>query len=530
MLRLIVTAAAAAVLLIAGHLASVAEARTFRWSFQADVLSLDPQDRRDTFSRDFVSNIMEPLVRFNEKLEIEPALAERWDILEPTVWRFHLRKAVTFSNGNQFNADDVVFTFERGSAEKSPFRGIVRAVKEVRKIDDYTVDFILHAPYAILTRDLSNMHIFDKEWVEANNAAAPVELVQGKAKPSYLANHILGTGPFVLKSFEPDARIVLAANPNWWDKPRHNLTEVVFTPIRSGATRVAALLSGQVDMIFPVPPQDVARIARDRGFKVLQGPELRTLLLGMDQARDELLESNVKGKNPFKDIRVRRAVYQAIDVQAIKEKIMGGQSTPTGLVIAPNINGFDSTIAERLPYDPTASKRLLADAGYQDGFEVTLDCSEDRAVNEGQICTALAAMLQRVGITARLNVQPRAKHFDKILGLRSSFYMMSWAGLPTIDALGTFNTVLHSRQGSYGTWNLGGYVNARVDTLIKSIERETDEGKRQAMIREVLELHKNDIGHIPIHTQNSAWAVRDGIKLQHAADDFVRLDTVVVEK
>jgi peptide/nickel transport system substrate-binding protein len=132
------------------------------------VLSLDPQDRRDTFSRDFVGNIMEPLVRFNERLELEPALAERWEVLEPTVWRFHLRKGVTFSNGNKFDADDVVFMFRRGSAEKSPFRGIVRAVKDVRKLDDHTVDFILHAPYAILTRDLSNMHIFDREWVEEN--------------------------------------------------------------------------------------------------------------------------------------------------------------------------------------------------------------------------------------------------------------------------------------------------------------------------------------------------------------------------
>ena len=473
---------------------------------------------------------MEPLVRFNERLELEPALAERWEIVEPTVWRFFLRKNVTFSNGNRFDADDVLFTFTRGAAEKSPFRGVVRAVKEVRKIDDYTVDFVLHAPYPILTRDLSNMHIYDREWVESHNAAAPVELIQGKAKPSYLAGNILGTGPFVLKSYEPDAKIVLIRNPTWWDKPKHNLTEVVFTPIKSGATRVAALLSGQVDMMFPVPPQDVARIGRTSGFQVLQGPELRTLLLGMDQGRDELLEANVKSKNPFKDIRVRRAVYQAIDIEAIRQKIMGGQSTPTGLVIAPSINGFDQTIAARLPHDPTAAKKLLVDAGYGGGFEVTFDCSEDRAVDEGQICTAIAAMLERVGITVRLNVQPRAKHFDKILGVRSSFYMMSWAGLPTIDALGTLNTVIHTRGGSYGTWNLGGYSNRRVDDLIRKIESENDNAKRNAMIREALQLHKDDIGHIPIHTQNSAWAAREGIKLQHSADDFVRLHTVVVEK
>jgi peptide/nickel transport system substrate-binding protein len=509
---------------------SGASAKVFRWSFQGDVLSLDPQDRRDTFSRDFVGNIMEPLIKFNEKLEIEPALAERWEVLEPTRWRFYLRKGVKFSNGNAFNADDVIFTFKRGAAPVSPFRGILRAVREVVKIDDHTVDFVLNTPYPILDRDLSNMHIYDQEWVEANNAAAPVELVQGKAKPSYLATHILGTGPFMLKSYEPDAKIVLEANPLWWGQRKHNLTEVIFTPIKSGSTRIAALLSGQVDMIFPLPPQDVARIERTPGFNVLQGPELRTVFIGMDQGRDELLESSVKGKNPFKDIRVRRAIAMAIDVEAIRQKVMGGQATPNASMIAPGIHGFDPKIGTPVPYDPAGAKKLMSEASYDSGFEVTFDCSEDRAVNEAQICTAIAAMLQRIGVTARLNVQPRAKHFDKILGVRSTFYMMSWAGLPTIDALGTLNTIIHTRQGAYGTWNLGGYSNPKVDELIHRIEVETDSAKRTAAIRDALQMHKDDAGNISLHTQHSAWAVRDGIKLNHTADDFVRLENVVVEK
>jgi peptide/nickel transport system substrate-binding protein len=523
-------AAIAVSIAIAVFSAAPVEAKVFRWAFQGDVLSLDPQDRRDTFSRDFVGNIMEPLVKFNERLEIEPALAERWEILDPTLWRFHLRKGVKFSNGNVFNADDVVFTFKRGAAPVSPFRGILRAVKEVRKVDDHTVDFVLNTPYPILDRDLSNMHIYDQEWVEANNASAPVELVQGKAKPSYLATHILGTGPFALKSYEPDAKIVLEANPLWWGKPKHNLTEVVFTPIKSGATRIAALLSGQVDMIFPVPPQDVARIEHTSGFKILQGPELRTVFIGMDQGRDELLESSVKGKNPFKDIRVRRAISMAIDVEAIRQKVMGGQSTPNGSMIAPSINGFDPAIGKSVAYDPVAAKKLMSEAGYDSGFEVTFDCSEDRAVNEAQICTAIAAMLQRIGMTARLNVQARSKHFDKILGVRSTFYMMSWAGLPTVDALGTLSTVIHTRLESYGTWNLGGYSNPKLDELVHRVEVEIDGAKRNTEIREALKMHKDDVGHIPIHTQHSAWAVRDGISLRHTADDFVRLETVVVEK
>jgi peptide/nickel transport system substrate-binding protein len=220
----------------------------------------------------------------------------------------------------------------------------------------------------------------------------------------------------------------------------------------------------------------------------------------------------------------------AIDVEAIRQKVMGGQATPNGSMIAPGINGFDPAVGKPMLYDPAAAKKLMAEAGYDSGFEVTFDCSEDRAVNEAQICTAIAAMLQRIGVTARLNVQARSKHFDKILGVRSTFYMMSWAGLPTIDALGTLSTVIHTRQGSYGTWNLGGYSNPKLDELVHRIEIETDGSKRNAEIREALKMHKDDVGNISIHTQNSAWAVRDGISLHHTADDFVRLENVVVEK
>ena len=524
----VVRIVAAAALLLAA-VAPVSHAKTLRWSYQTDVTSLDPQDRRFTFVRDFLGNIMEPLARFNGKLELEPALAESWEQPEPKVWRFHLRKGVTFSNGDPFTADDVIFTYRRGADPVSAFRGILRTVDDVRKINSHTVDFILNTPYPILLRDLSVMYIFNKKWVEANGGAAPVEMVEGKVKSNFLQNNVMGTGPFMLKSYEPDSKTVLVPNPTWWGTPRHNLTEVIFTPIQSGATRVAALLSGQVDMIFPVPPQDVPRIERTPGFKILSGPELRSLFIGMDQGRDELLESNVKGKNPFKDIRVRRAVYQAIDVETIRQKIMSGQATPTGLIISPLMNGFDQSIAGRFPFDPVAARKLLVEAGYPDGFEVTFDCSASRAVNEAQICTAIAAMLEKIGVTARLNVQPSSKHFDKILGLKSSFYTVSWAGLPTIDALGTLNTVMHSRQGAYGTWNLGGYANPQVDNLIKAVETEQDGAKRNALIRDAMRLHKEDIGHIPIHTQHSAWAVRDGISLSHAADDNVRLLDVVIK-
>lgn len=498
---------------IAGALAALpppASAETFRYSYQGDAATMDPQALRETFTREFAANVMEPLVRYNEKMQIEPALAASWKVTSPAVWRFNLRRNVTFTNGNRFDADDVIFTYKRASLPKSPFRGNVAAIKEIRKVDSHTIDIDTGKPYPLLLRELTSMLIFDKEWVEAHNAAAAPTVQQ---QESYLTRHALGTGPFILESFEPDVKTVFVANPDWWDNPnkRHNLTRVIFRPIKSAATRVAALLSGELDLIYPAPLQDLARIDRASGTKVLEAPALRTLMIGMDVTSKELRHSNVKGKNPLKDLRVRKALYQAIDIEAIKKKVMRGHSVPASVIMAPGINGYDPRLEGRLPYDPVTAKKLLAEAGYANGFSAGLDCPNDRYINDEEICTAIVAMFAKVGVKISLTAQTKAKHFKKMLSKQSDLFMFGWASSTTLDAHSFLQNIMHTPSGSKGNWNPGGYSNAEVDKLEGLVAKETDRDKRRQLIYDAFSIHKKEIGHIPLHTQTLVWAVRDGI-------------------
>ncbi|MEQ9199152.1 MAG: ABC transporter substrate-binding protein, partial [Rhodospirillales bacterium] len=354
-----------------------------------------------------------------------------------TRWRFYLRQGVKFQNGNAFSADDVLFSADRVRAEGSDLK--TRLAKDVKvvKVDDHTVDFITPEPNPILNSEWSTWYIIDKEWAEANGAIDPSSVTEGKT--NFAAFNANGTGAFRVKERQADVKTVLVPNETWWDaaNKKHNLTEVIFTPISSDATRVAALLSGEIDMMFPVPVQDMGRINANNGTSVLAGPELRTIFLGMDQHRDELLYSSVKGKNPFKDKRVRQAFYQAIDIEAIKSKIMRGLATPSALMVAPGINGSSPDFS-RLPYDPDGAKKLLAEAGYPDGFTVGMDCPNDRYVNDEAICQAVVAMLAKVGVKIDLLAQTKSKYFAKILApkLDTSFYLLGWT------------------PGSFDAWNV----------------------------------------------------------------------------
>jgi peptide/nickel transport system substrate-binding protein len=503
-----------------------AAAKTFRFAYQSGILFMDPHSVNEPFTVGFLANIMEPLVRYNEDYKLEPALAVSWELLEPTVWRFKLRQKVRFHNGNPFNADDVVFSLKRGLSEGSDYKAALSAIADVKRVDDSTVDIVLKNPYPILIYTLPSFLIMDKQWAEAQGAAAPIDIKLGKSKFAGLS--AMGTGPFVLKSHEADVKTVLVPNPDWWDEPQHNLTEVVFTPIRAAATRVAALLSGSIDMMFPAPIQDVPRIDATAGLSVLQGPSHRTIYLSMDQARAELNDSNIKGRNPFQDVRVRRAIYHAIDIEAIRDKIMRGAATPAGLLHAPSLNGFDPALNERLPFDPDKASGLLEEAGYPEGFSVGMDCPNDRYINDEAICRAIAAMLARVGIQVNLQAMTKSRFFEKVQKRDSSFFLMGWAAATTKDAHNLLSYVVHTPDELQGTWNGGGYSNKRIDELIDRIAVENDPDKRQAMISEAFRIHKEGVGHVPLHQQNVMWAVRDGVELVQAPDNILRLQYVNV--
>jgi peptide/nickel transport system substrate-binding protein len=307
------------------------------------------------------------------------------------------------------------------------------------------------------------------------------------------------------------------------------VTEVVYTQVSSEATRTAALLSGQVDFVLDPPPQDVRRLEESKGVKVVRGQENRVVFFGFDQSRDELLYSSVKGRNPFKDVRVRTAVYHAIDIEAIRTRIMRNAALPTG-GITPSILASNPEAERRLPHDPARARQLLAEAGYPNGFDVTLDCPNNRYINDEEICLAVAAMMAKVGIQTKVTAMPRATYFPKLEKFDTSMYMLGWGGAIT-DAQTTLSPVLHSYDSKTGNgfFNYGRYVNPKLDALIDAAGVETNGDKRREIIRQAIAEHNAQVHHVPLHRQMIPWAMRSNVNVVHRADNAPAMESVTVD-
>ena len=510
------SALALAVLAAAG----VSHAATLRIAGANDILTFDPHAQNHQTTLAYQQMVYESLVRYNEKYEVEPSLAAKWTMVSPTQIRFELRKGVKFHDGAPFTADDVVFSLNRAMTPPSNMTAYVQSVKEVKKVDDHTVDVILKGPSPVVLRELVEARIMNKAWAEKNNATKAQDY---KAKEeNFASRNANGTGPFTLVGWQPDTKTTLKKNPNWWDKPKGNIDEIVFTPIKSAATRSAALISGQVDMVVDPPVQDLERIKRDPNIRVIEGPENRTIFFGFDQFRDELMGSNIKGKNPLKDKRVRQALYQAVDMAAIEKTVMRGLGKPTGTMIAPMVNGWTKELGARASkYDVNAAKKLLADAGYPQGFELTLDCPNDRYVNDEAICQAVTAMWTRIGVKTKLQTNPMAIHSAKIQKFDVSAYMLGW-GVATFDALYSLDSLISTvdpKGGAAGNFNCGRMSNPIVDNLIQQIKTEMDPAKRNPMIHEALQIVKDDYNYLPLHDQIRPWAMRKNVTTVHRPDD-----------
>ena len=494
-----------------------ASAVTLRVGNQGDALAMDPHSLNESLQLTIVGNVYEPLVTRGRDYKLTPALATDWKQTSPTVWRFNLRKGVVFHDGTPFTADDVIFSYERAKGEGSDMKTYVGQIKEVKKIDDHAVDFIFSAPFPILPELFTQWHMMSKKWCETNQAIKPVDRRKGiENAASFRAN---GTGPYRLRERQPGVRSTFSRNGAYWGKIDGNVDEVIYTPIGNDATRVAALLSGELEVMEPVPVQDVERLKRDDKLKVMQGPELRVIFLGMDQKRDELLFSNVKGKNPFKDKRVRQAFYQALDIEGIKRTVMRGASTPAALLLPPQVNGYAEELGKRLPYDLEAAKKLMVDAGYPAGFEVKMNCPNDRYVNDGEICQAVAANLAKIGVKIILEAETKGTYFPKILSRNTSFYMLGWTA-STVDVHNVLYPIMSSPgEAGRGQFNLGSYSNARVDELTQKIASETDLKIRNEMVREALKIHQDEIGHLPLHQQALNWAAKKNVDLVQWPDN-----------
>jgi peptide/nickel transport system substrate-binding protein len=521
-------------LLAALALTASAEAATLRWSSQGDYLTADPMAQNELLTNSINGHVYESLVMRGKKLEIIPALAESWKQTNPTTWVFNLRKGVKFHDGSDFTADDVVFSIKRLQGKTSNFRVYGNAVGEPTKIDSHTVQLVTPVPNPVMLEMLANsMFMMSKAWAEKNNAVNAQDFTN--EKEAYTARNAMGTGPYTLVSRDPDVKSVFKKNPNWWGLKEKglfdgNVDEIVYTPIKEGPTRMAALLAGNIDFVLDPPVQDIDKLRQDKGIKVYDGRENRIIFLQMDQHRDELLYSNVKGKNPFKDKRVRQAFYQAIDVNAINKTVMRGLSIPTAINLPnPEKAGIPKSMDKRYPYDPVAAKKLLAEAGYPNGFELGMDCPNNRYINDEKICVAVAGMLARIGVNVKVNAIPRAQYFPKAQRMEVSFCMLGWGGATT-DAIFTLQPVLHSRNDKGdGDYNWGNYKDPAFDAMIDEAKGDTDPKRRQQTINKAMQHFHDNVYMIPLHLQVIPWASRANVNVIHRADNWLQATWVTIK-
>ncbi len=403
----------------------------------------------------------------------------------------------------------MVFSFQRAQSESSDFRPNTKGIVAVEAVDDHTINIKTDAPNPLLPDLITNVFIMSKAWAEANDVVEPQNYKQ--QEETYAVRNANGTGPFKLELREPDIRTVLIRNGSWWGLERnpHNIDRIEFQPIGNKSTRVAALLSGEIDFLLDPPLQDLQRIGDTAGLKALKVNQMRTIFLGMDQGVAELRTSNVKGKNPFADKRVRQALYQAIDIEAIREKVMRGLSIPAGFVVPPGVNGHTAERDARLPYNPEAARNLLSEAGYPDGFSVRLDCPNDRYNNDERICQAVVGMLGAVGVKVDLDAIRKSLHFPKIENRETDFYLLGWGAPSTLDAQLTFLLLTHSQ----GEWNATGYGNSKADALIEAMPKELDLDKRNALMAEVWQIVQDDIPYLPLHHQVISWGMSEKLDI-----------------
>ncbi len=504
---------------------SAASAETFRWAEATDPQTMDPHAVNSAPVLGFLNNVYEGLVRRNKDMKIEAALAESWEPLGTDGWRFNLRKGVTYHDGSEFNAEDVLFSYQRASSEEADVRSWFAPISDVVVQDDYTIDFMTSAPNPLFPDSIANFMIMDKGWTESNDAAQPA-----KDAENYATRNANGTGAFTLASRDPGVRTTLTPFEGWWGEMESNITEAVFTPIGEASTGMAALLSGEIDFIAPIPLQDVPRMKQTDGFTVHEGVEARVLMFGFNHDSDALKYSDeTTDKNPFDDVRVRKAIYQAIDVDALTSRIMRGTAEPVAQLVSKEMKGFSTGLTERLPFDVEGAKALLAEAGYPDGFSFGLMCPNDRYINDEALCQATASMLAKIGVTAKLSAMPVRNYWPELREDNYDMYLLGWSP-GTFDAEHPlrFLASTPNAEKKLGSWNFSGYSNARVDELLPMIQTEIDPDKRQAMIDEAHKILQDEVAYVPMYVQPLIWATKDNISLTQRTDNFFILRWVTV--
>jgi peptide/nickel transport system substrate-binding protein len=514
--------------LVLGAFSIAASAQSLRWASQGDPQTMDPHSQNESMTNMMNGQVYERLTRRDRQLAIVPSLATEWQQTGPLTWRFKLRPNVKFHDGSPLTADDVVYSINRAKEPTSQVNVYANAVGTPKAVDPMTVEFTLSKVNPIFLEHLDALWIMSKSWSDQHKVTKPLDFKN--KEESYASFNANGTGPYMLVSRSPGVKTTYKRNPAWWDKAEGNVQEIVYTQISNDATRLAALVSGEIDFVLDPAPRDIARLRSTSGVKIIDGPENRIVFIGMDQGRDELLYSNVKGKNPFKDVRVRRALYHAVDIETMKTKLMNGQSFPTGGVTpSPQGSWNDPQVEGRLPFDLAKAKALMTEAGYPDGFEIQLDCPNNRYINDEEICITLASMWAKIGVKVRVVAMPRATYFPKLEKLDTSMYMLGWGGAVT-DAETTITPVLRNRaEGGIGFYNYGNSRNDSFDALAAKSSIEADPAKRKELVLAALREYTSQAHILPLHRQVIPWAARTNVNAVHRADNWLEVAWVTIK-
>jgi peptide/nickel transport system substrate-binding protein len=512
--------------------APAARAAALRVATAFDPQTMDPHSLALQYHTRVVFQIYESLVGRDRQYRLVPVLATEWTQTDPRTWRFKLRPGVRFHDGSPFTAEDAVFSFERALAPPSQRQFVLKGVKRVRMVDPLTIDFELTTPDATLPQKLVLVAMMSKRWAQEHH----VERAQdyNARQETFAVRNANGTGAYQLERYEPDVRTTLKAFPQWWNRgaaANGNVDAASFVTIRSDATRLAALHSGEVDIVLDPPYQDVERLRHDADVAVTQVRDISTDYLAFDQASAALPGvapgPDGKPRNPFKDLRVRRAVYQAINIDLVIQKVLKGLAAPTAEMLAPEFGTTSDTSIPRPRYDPVHARELLREAGYPDGFDLTMDCV-NVAFRE-HVCQAIAAMLTQVGIRTTLHTSPGTQFFPMITQGRVSLAEFGFTGT-TEDAWQSLNGLLHTWDANGGgTFNGGRYSNPRLDALIDALRVELDAARRRAIVDEALELAEEDIAYVPLYHRTISWVMQKKVQVVMQPDDTIPVRWAVVQ-
>lgn len=495
--------------------ASFAMAKDLTIGLKGEPTSLDPHFHNVNSNNQMALYVFDKLILQDNKQKMYPGLAESWKPINETTWEFKLRKGVKFHDGGDFTAEDVKFTIERlPNVPNSPssFAGAVGAVKEVEIVDDYTVRIHSDKPAPLTPRDFASFAIVSKKAVEGKGTE---DFNSGVAT--------IGTGPYKLVEWARGDKIVYERNEDYWgEKPEW--TMITVRPITNDGTRVAALKSGDVDLINFVPPADVKHMDADKKLALHKSSSTRLIYLHIDTDREEtpMVTGNngEKIKNPYLDLRVRKAISKAINREAIVARIMEGLAIPASQMLP---DGYEGTSTNLKPekYDPKGAKALLAEAGYPDGFKIVIHGPNDRYVNDGDIAQAIAQMLTKVGIKTEVNTMPKAVYFGKASALEFSLMLVGWA-TDTGEHSNCVKSLLHTfdKDGGYGKSNRGRYSNPEVDRLLEEALVTVDPAKHNELLVKSVELGMDDLGIIPIHFQVSVWGTKKGLVYNGRTDGY----------